>query len=92
MPTIQKLRNVTLKKGYVKCNPEIWAWFNKIKESQISKGTMDICLLDDAGKTTIQWTLRNARIVKIDVTDLKNDGNVVAIEFIEVAFQDFIVK
>jgi phage tail-like protein len=46
-----------------------------------------ISLLDEAGKPTMVWTLSNAWPTKITGTDLKSDGNEVAVETIEIAHE-----
>ena len=46
-----------------------------------------ISLLDEAGGTTMVWTLTNAWPTKITGTDLKSDGNEVAIETIEIVHE-----
>jgi len=46
-----------------------------------------ISLLDEAGAATMVWTLTNAWPAKITGTDLKSDGNEVAIESIEIAHE-----
>ena len=49
--------------------------------------SVTISLLDEARKPTMIWTLTNAWPTKICGTDLKSDGNEVAIESIEVAHE-----
>jgi len=44
-------------------------------------------LCDEAGKATMSWTLANAWPTKITGTDLKSDGNEVAVETLEVAHE-----
>ena len=46
-----------------------------------------ISLLDEAGKPTMVWTLANAWPTKITGTDLKAEGNEVAIETIEIVHE-----
>jgi phage tail-like protein len=40
------------------------------------------------GGVTMQWTLRNAWPTKISSTDLKSDGNEVAVDTLEIAYED----
>ena len=53
----------------------------------IKRSTVVISLLDEAGKPTMIWTLTNAWPTKITGTDLKSDGNEVAVESIELAHE-----
>jgi phage tail-like protein len=87
MPGIKKYGNVTLKKGIFKSDNKFWDWFNKIKMNTIERQGVTISLLDEAGKPTMVWTLKNAWPTKITGTDLKSDGNEVAVETIEIAHE-----
>jgi phage tail-like protein len=87
MPGIKKYGNVTLKKGIFKSDNKFWDWFNKIKMNTIGRQSVVISLLDEEGKPTMVWTLKNAWPTKITGTDLKSDGNEVAVETIEIAHE-----
>lgn len=87
MPGIKKSSNVTLKKGVFKGDNFFWDWFNKIKMNTIERKSMVISLLDEGGNPTMTWTLMNAWPTKITGTDMKSDGNEVAVETMEVAHE-----
>jgi phage tail-like protein len=87
MPGIKKYGNVTLKKGIFKSDNKFWDWFNKIKMNTIERQGVTISLLDEEGNPTMVWTLKNAWPTKITGTDLKSDGNEVAVESIEMAHE-----
>lgn len=87
MPGIRKFGNVTLKKGIFVHDNRFWTWFDTIKMNTVPRTPMTIALLDQAGNTTMVWTLANAWPTKITGTDLKADGNEVAVETIEVAHE-----
>lgn len=89
MPGIKKYSNVTMKKGVFKSDNKFWDWFNKIKMNTITDGRkpITISLLDEEGNATMVWSLANAWPTKITGTDLKSDGNEVAIESIEIAHE-----
>jgi phage tail-like protein len=53
----------------------------------IKRKSMTISLLDEAGAPTMMSTLVNAWPTKITGTDLKSDGNEVAVETIEIAHE-----
>jgi phage tail-like protein len=91
MPGIKKYGNVTMKKGVFKSDNKFWDWFKQIKMNTIKRIPVTISLLDEAGKPTMVWTLANAWPTKITGTDLKADGNEVAIETIEVAHEGIII-
>lgn len=87
MPGLKKYGNVTMKKGVFKGDNKFWDWFNQIKMNTIKRVPVTISLLDESGKPTMVWTLMNAWPTKITGTDLKAQGNEVAIETIEVAHE-----
>ncbi|MDP2715123.1 phage tail protein [Rheinheimera sp.] len=87
MPGLKKSGNVTMKKGVYKSDNKFWAWFSQIKMNTIKRLPITISLLDEAGGTTMVWTLTNAWPTKITGTDLKSDGNEVAIETIEIVHE-----
>jgi phage tail-like protein len=91
MPGIQKSGNVTMKKGVFKSDNKFWDWFNQIKMNTIKRVPVTISLLDETGAPTMVWTLANAWPTKITGTDLKSDGNEVAIESIEITHEGLVI-
>lgn len=87
MPGLKKVGNVTMKKGTFKSDNKFWDWFNQIKMNTIKRLPVTISLLDETGAPTMVWTLTNAWPTKITGTDLKAEGNEVAIETIEIVHE-----
>ncbi len=87
MPGIAKFGNVTLKKGIFVKDNNFWKWYDAIKMNTIKRETVVIQLLDQTGAPTMTWTLTNAWPTKITGTDLKSDGNEVAVETLELAHE-----
>ena len=87
MPGMMKVGNVTMKKGVYKGDNKFWDWLNEIKMNTIKRKPVTISLLDETGAPTMVWTLLNAFPIKITSTDLKAEGNEVAIETIEIAHE-----
>ncbi|MDR0757630.1 MAG: phage tail protein [Tannerella sp.] len=87
MPGIKKYGDVTLKKGVFVKDNKFFDWFNKIKMNTITRQTVTISLLDEAGDPTMVWTLANAWPSKITAPDLKSDSNEVAIETLVIAHE-----
>ena len=83
MPGIKKFGNVTMKKGVVEADSMFWDWFKRVGMNTIKRVPVTITLLDQAGTPAMTWTLANAWPTKITGTDLKADGNEVAVESIE---------
>ena len=91
MPGMKKYGNVTLKKGVFKADRKFWDWFNQIKMNTIKRLPVTISLLDEVGAATMVWTLANAWPTKITATDLKAEGNEVAVESIEIVHEGLTV-
>ncbi|MGD1847035.1 MAG: phage tail protein [Salibacteraceae bacterium] len=87
MPGLAKFGNVTMRKGVFVSDNSYWDWYSQIKMNTIKRITVTISLLDETGNPTMVWTLANAWPTKIVATDLKSDGNEVAIETIEIAHE-----
>ncbi len=87
MPGIQKFSNVTLRKGVFKSDSSMWEKYNQIKMNTIKREQITISLLDEAQKPAMSWLLTNAFPVKITMTDMKSDGNEIAVESIELAHE-----
>ncbi|GGE72508.1 phage tail protein [Massilia psychrophila] len=91
MPGMTKFGNVTMKKGIFKGDNKFWDWINQIKMNTVKRLPVTISLLDEEGKPTMVWTLANAWPTKVSGTDLKAEGNEVAIETIEIAHEGLTV-
>ena len=81
MPGITKYGNVTMKRGVFVNDNTFWDWHKQISMNTITRRTVIIKLLDELGDVTMQWTLNNAWPTKITSTDLKSDGNEVAVGY-----------
>ncbi|HEX8561922.1 MAG TPA: phage tail protein [Flavobacterium sp.] len=92
MPGITKYGNVTMKRGIFVNDNIFWHWHASIVNNTLERHTVVIKLLDESGNITMQWKLANAWITKITGTDLKSDGNEVAVDTIEIAHEELIVN
>lgn len=91
MPGLGRVGNVTMRKGIFVNDNKFWDWYNEIKLNTIKRRTVVISLLDETGTPKRTWTLNNAWPTKITGTDLKSEGNEVAVESIEVAYETLTV-
>ena len=87
MPGLRKYSDVTMKKGVFKSDPKFWDWFNQIKMNTLQRKPVTIRLLDEAGAPMMVWTLANAWPTTITSTDLKAEGNEVAVETLVIAHE-----
>lgn len=91
MPGLGKVGNVTLRKGIFVNDTWFWDWYNEIKLNTIARRTVVISLLDETATPKRTWTLNNAWPTKITGTDLKSEGNEVAVESVEIAYETLVV-
>jgi phage tail-like protein len=91
MPGLVKYSNVSMKRGVFVNDNSFWNWHAEIKMNTIKRRTVIIRLLDETGKVTMQWSLNNAWPTKISSTDLKSDGNEVAIDTLEIAYEELVI-
>jgi phage tail-like protein len=87
MPGMHKFSNITLKRGSVGGDKEFYDWLNTVNLNQIERRNLSISLLNEKHEPVFTWKVKNAFPVKVQASDLKSDGNEVAIESIELAHE-----
>ena len=92
MPGRQKYGNITMKRGTFKSDNEFYAWWNTVALNTIERRDLTISLLDEAHAPVVVWKVKNAWPTKVQSTDLKADGNEVAIESIEIAHEGLTIQ
>lgn len=92
MPGMLKSGNITMKKGIFVKDNAIYDWFAEIQMNIIKRKALTISLLDESGSPTMVWKVQNAFPVKVTSTDLKGEGNEVAIETIEIAHEGLTIE
>lgn len=80
MPGMIKYSDVTLKRGVFKGDNEFFEWYNTVKLNKIDRRDITISLLNEEHAPVVVWKIKNAWPMKIQSTDLKGEGNEVAIE------------
>ena len=92
MPGLQKFSNITLKRGIFKGDNDFYKWWNTIALNTIERRDLIINLLNETHQPVVTWKIKNAWPVKIQSTDLKADGNEVAIETLEIAHEGLTIQ
>ncbi|RCU50597.1 MULTISPECIES: phage tail protein [Corallincola] len=92
MPGMQKFSNVTMKRGVFKSDNEYFAWYNSVKMNTIERRDVIISLLNEEHEPVMVWKIKNAWPTKIQSTDLKAEGNEVAIESIELVHEGLVIQ
>ncbi len=91
MPGMTKFSNITLKRGTFLNDNEFYAWFNTVQMTSVERRNITISLLNENHEPVMVWKVKNAFPVKVQSTDLKADGNEVAIETLELAHEGLII-
>ncbi|WP_299763435.1 phage tail protein [uncultured Dokdonia sp.] len=92
MPGMTKFSNITLKRGSFKGDNEYFDWFNSIQLNTVERRTLTISLLAEDGAPAITWKVNKAFPIKVQSTDLKAEGNEVAVESIEIAHEGLVIE
>lgn len=92
MPGMQKFSNITLKRGTFKNDNEYFKWWNTVKLNTIERRDVTISLLNEEHSPVVVWKVKNAWPTKIQSTDLKADGNEVAIESLELVHEGLTIQ
>lgn len=87
MPGMQKNGNITLKRGTFKGDIGFHEWMDTISMNTVSRRDVTIKLLNENHDPVVTWQVRNAWPVKVQSSDMKADGNEVAIETMEIAHE-----
>lgn len=87
MPGLRKYSNIVLKRGIVKGDNEFYNWINSIRHNAVERRDIVISLLNENHEPVRVWKVRNAWPCKILMSDLKANGNEVAMETIELAHE-----
>ena len=92
MPGQRKFSNITLKRGTFKSDNEFYKWFNTVSLNTIERRNLTVALLNENHEPVIVWKIKNAWPTKVTPTDLKADGNEVAVESIELAHEGLTIQ
>jgi phage tail-like protein len=87
MPGMQKYSNITLKRGSMLGDSDFYKWINTTSLNTAERRDIIISLLNEMHAPVITWKAKNAFAIKVQASDLKSDGNEVAIETLELAHE-----
>jgi phage tail-like protein len=92
MPGMQKFPNITMKRGVFASDNEYFTWWNTVALNTIERRDVTVSLLNENHEPVVVWKIKNAWPTKVTSTDLKADGNEVAIETIELAHEGLTIQ
>jgi len=98
-PGMIKYSNVTLKRGTFQSDNEYYDWWkeNVYFQEGNSSGSryrrdITISMLNEEHEPIVVWKIKNAWALKVQSTDLKADGNEIAVETIELAHEGLTIQ
>jgi len=91
-PGLKKAGNITLKKGLVADNIELYNWLNNNGQPNVERRDLVITLLNDEGAPVFIWSIAQAWPVKCEGPGLKAAGNDIAIESVDLAHEGITFK
>src|SRR5690606_3959654 len=92
MPGQRKFSKVTLKRGTFSKDNQFYEWFNSVSLNTIERRDLIISLLNENHEPVVVWKVKNAWPTKITPTDLKSDGNEVAMESVELVHEGLTIQ
>jgi len=92
MPGMREYSNITLKRGVFGGDNEFYDWLNTISMNTVTRRDITISLLNEKHEPVIVWKVHNAFPIKVQSTDLKGDGNEVAIEQLDIAHEGLTIE
>lgn len=91
-PGLKKSGNITLKRGMVASNNDLFTWFNNSGQPNVERRDLVITLLNDEGQPVFVWAITQAWPIKSEGPGLKATGNDISIESIELAHEGITLK
>ena len=91
-PGLKKVSNITLKRGIVEKNNDLFNWFNNNGAPNVERRDLTITLLNDEGDPVMIWTISQAWPIKCEGPGLKATGNEIAIESVELVHEGLSLK
>jgi len=86
MPGAARVGVIALHTGLIARNSTFWAWLSDFRRNAIARRTVVIKLLDDTGTVLMAWTLHDAWPAKVTNPNFHSEGDKVAVELVEIAF------
>jgi len=92
IPGMQKFPNVVMKRAVFASDNDYFSWWNTVALNTVEKRSVTISLLNEKHEPVVVWKVKNAWPAKIASTDLKSDGNEIAVESIELAHDGLVIQ
>jgi phage tail-like protein len=92
MPGMQKLSNISLKRGVFAGDNEFYQWYNTVAMNTVQRRDITISLLNETHAPVVVWKVKDCFIVSLKCSDMKSDANEAAIDTVEIANHGFTME
>lgn len=87
MPGLGKVGSIILSGGTVSAESALWKWFDQGQAKSTRRSTLTIELVDDSDRAATRWILSNAWPTQVSSYGVESEGNEVAVESVEIAYE-----
>jgi phage tail-like protein len=92
MPGLQKLSNISLKRGVFAGDNEFYQWYNTVAMNTVERRNITISLLNENHIPVVVWKVKDCFIISLKCSDMKADANEAAIDTVEIANHGFTME
>ena len=92
IPGMQKYANVVLKRGIMPADNGFFDWWNTVSLNKVERRNVTVSLLNEQHEPVMVWKIVEAWPAKVAGTDLKADGNEIAVETVELAHEGITIQ
>lgn len=87
MAGLGKVGSIVLRNGTVSPESPLWKWFDQGNSKSTRRSTITIELIDDSDRAATRWILSNAWPTQVSSYGVESEGNEVAVESVEIAYE-----
>lgn len=91
IPGFPRFSNINLKRGLIGDNDEFNDWLKSTNQNKKEQHNLVIILLNENKEHVMCWKVVNAFPVKVEGLNLETEDNGMAIEEIELAFEEIVI-
>ncbi len=92
MPGMKRYGNITLSRGTMEGDNELFEWFNTIKLNKIERRDLTISLLNEEHDPVMVWKLKNVFPASLKWDKLNATESKVFLEYVELAHEGLTVE
>ncbi|MBN9689079.1 MAG: phage tail protein [Verrucomicrobia bacterium] len=87
MPGLGKVGSIILSGGTVSAESAVWKWLDQSQAKSTRRSTLTIELVDNSDRAATRWILSNAWPTQVSIYGVESEGNEVAVESVEIAYE-----